>query len=153
MTGRSSSRAAGRHWTLPAIPALFVLAALTGACNQPAATSGPSSPTSGPSAALGTGVRGQVLAGPTCPVEQAGQSPCIRAVSGARIQALDSSNAVVATGISDAAGAYFLALKPGTYTIEPQPVEGLMGTARPVSVVVGAGPPARLDITYDTGIR
>jgi hypothetical protein len=100
-----------------------------------------------------TGVLVRVLAGPTCPVEQAGQSPCVRPVSGAVILARDASHSSVGSCTSDAAGTCFLALPPGAYSIEPQPVEGLLGTARPATVVVSGGPPAAADFTYDTGIR
>jgi len=51
----------------------------------------------------------------------------------------------------------FLAAVPAgdTYTVEAQPVEGLMGTPAPVDVVVpdGAGAWAVADLAYDTGIR
>jgi hypothetical protein len=94
--------------------AAFVLA-LAAACNPGASPS--SNPTVTPLVA--TGVRGVVLAGPTCPVERAGQSPCVRAVSGATILALDSARHEVGRANSDATGAYLLRLAPGTYRIAP----------------------------------
>ena len=106
-----------------------------------------------PSPISPTGIRGRVLAGPTCPVEQPGQSPCIRAVSGAVLLALDSGGREVARAISDATGAYFLGLPPGTYRVVPQPVAGLMGIAAPATAIVTNGPPLKLDFEYDTGIR
>jgi hypothetical protein len=124
------------------IAALLATALFVTACNQPAPTPLPT-----------TGVAGTVYASPTCPVEQPGQSPCIRSVAGAVIVALDSGGKEVARATSDAAGAYFLPLAPGTYTISPMPVEGLMGTAAEQSVTVTAGAPLRLEINYDTGIR
>ena len=60
---------------------------------------------------------------------------------------------MAARTVSDSKGYYFLPLAPGKYTIEPQPVAGVMGTAQPVTVQVTAGPPSELDFNYDTGIR
>lgn len=102
---------------------------------------------------ISTGVRGTLLAGPTCPVEQAGQSPCVRAVVGATILALDSAGHEVGRAVSDGAGAYFLALPPGSYKIVPQAVQGLMRVPAPAHVTVTTGPPVQLDLEYDTGIR
>ena len=94
-----------------------------------------------------------VLAGPTCPVEQAGQSPCVRPVSGATILALDSARHEVGRAVSDAAGDYFLRLTPGTYAIVPQAVEGLMRVAAETAVTVTDRAPVQLDLQSDTGIR
>ncbi len=128
--------------------AAFVLA-LAAACNPGA---GPS-PTPTVTPLLTTGVRGVVLAGPTCPVEQPGQSPCVRSVSGATILALDAAGYELGRAVSDTAGAYFLRLPPGTYEIAPQVVEGLMGVAAETTVTVPDGAPVQLDLRYDTGIR
>ena len=49
----------------------------------------------------------------------------------------------IATGVT---------LPPGSYTIEPQPVEGFMRVAGPIAVTVGGGV-VTLDVTMDTGIR
>jgi hypothetical protein len=54
---------------------------------------------------------------------------------------------------SDASGAYFLRLPPGTYEIVPQAVGGLMGVAAETTVTVPDGAPVQLDLQYDTGIR
>lgn len=135
---------------IPGILALaaFVLA-LAAACNPGA---GPSStPTVTP--LLTTGVRGVVLAGPTCPVEQAGQSPCVRSLSGATILALNSAGHELGRAVSDANGAYFMRLSPGTYRIAPQPLEGMMRAPAESTVTVPDGAPVRLDLQYDTGIR
>ena len=40
------------------------------------------------------------------------------------------------------------------YTLTPQPVNGLLGTAPPLKFTVSAtGSSVGLDVTYDTGIR
>ena len=50
-------------------------------------------------------------------------------------------------------GTFLATVAPGTYTVEPQPVTGLMGTAPPQEVTVGAGEPTPITVVYDTGIR
>lgn len=125
--------------------AMALILAFVSACTP---GSSPSAPVS-----VNTGIRGQVLAGPTCPVEMAGQSACVRAVSGAVIVAHDSAGHEAGRAVSDATGAYFLPLPAGTYEIVPQAVEGLMGIAPSSSVTVTAGAPVQLDLQYDTGIR
>lgn len=136
----------------PAVRAVLIgviAAVLTAACN-PSTAPTPGAPSPG---VMTTGVRGLITAGPTCPVERPGQSACVRAVQGATIVAFDAADREVARVLSDATGAYFLRLAPGTYRIVPQPVEGLLGTAGEETVVVGAGTPTHLDLQYDTGIR
>ena len=145
----SSSRMAGRRGVVTLIALAAFVVAVAAACNPGA---GPS-PGATDTPLFTTGVRGVVLAGPTCPVEQAGQSPCVRSVSGATILALDSSRHEVGRAISDADGAYLLRLPPGNYQIVPQPVQGLMGVAAKTSVTVPDGAPVQLDLQYDTGIR
>jgi len=105
-------------------------------------------------AATASGVGGQVTAGPTCPVERPGDSACdARTVKGAVLVLRDAGGAEVARFTTDASGLFRIALAPGSYTLEPQPVEGLMGTARPQQVTVEDGKLTTLAVTYDTGIR
>jgi Carboxypeptidase regulatory-like domain len=142
------------------LTALATLAIAAAACNP--ATGPTTSPSTAASAAASvasasastrTGVGGIVLAGPTCPVERVGASPCVRPVSGATILAEDQSGREVGRATTDATGAYFLPLAPGTYRIVPQPVGGLMGVAPAQNVTVTAGAPVELNLEYDTGIR
>ena len=102
-----------------------------------------------------TGVTGHAIAGPVCPVETVPPDPACapRAVAGARISAIDSSGDVVAETRTDEAGAFRLALGPGTYTIVADPVDGLMGAPAPTPVTIADGQTAALDLAYDTGIR
>ncbi len=46
-----------------------------------------------------------------------------------------------------------LALPPGDYLLEPQPVEGLMGAAAAAPFTVSSDAVTPLDVAYDTGIR
>jgi hypothetical protein len=103
-----------------------------------------------------TGVRGVVVAGPTCPVVTDPPDPDCedRAVAGAVLVILDADGGEVARATSSGDGTFALALAPGAYSIVPEPVEGLMGTASEVDVWVEMGePPGELVIAYDTGIR
>jgi Carboxypeptidase regulatory-like domain len=99
----------------------------------------------------GSGVRGTVLAGPQCPVEQVG-SPCPdQPVADALVRAT-RDGMVVASDRTDTDGRFTIALAPGTYRLTVETSVGI-GGARPVSVVVGSGEYAEADITVDTGIR
>lgn len=103
-----------------------------------------------------TGVTGQALAGPTCPVVQDPPDPACadRPVSGAVMVVLDASGNEVARATTDVQGNFTIALEPGSYTLVPQPSEGLLGTPGPIPFVVAADEGlASLTASYDTGIR
>jgi hypothetical protein len=100
-----------------------------------------------------SGVRGQALAGPTCPVARPNDPACDpRPVAGAVIVVLNPSGQEAARATTDADGRYSVALPSGSYTLEPQPVQGLMGTAAPAAATVGLDY-VTVDLMYDTGIR
>jgi hypothetical protein len=97
-----------------------------------------------------------VTAGPTCPVVTDPPDPSCadRPVDGAVLVVTTLDGVEVDRTTSDADGRFALSLPPGTYRLEPQPVEGLMGTAEPVEFTVEPGARALdLVIGYDTGIR
>ena len=100
-------------------------------------------------------VYGYAHSGPTCPVESTPPDPACddRAVPGAVIIVRDSGGAAVAEISTRTDGTFSVTLTPGTYTFVPQPVEGLMGTAAEVEVIVVDSPINGLDFSYDTGIR
>lgn len=103
-----------------------------------------------------TGVTGMAVAGPTCPVVHDPPDPACddRPVAGAEIAVLELGGGEVARVVTDASGRFGLELAPGAYRLEPQPVEGLMGTAASLDLRVGAGQPTvAVTLTYDTGIR
>jgi hypothetical protein len=102
---------------------------------------------------VGTGVRGHVVAGPTCPVEMPAQSACVVSVTGAVIVARDSAGHEVGRTTSDNSGDYRLRLPPGTYDIVPLPIQWFMGGAPETTVTVTPGAPVQLDLEYDTGLR
>lgn len=131
---------------LRAFAAWLVLGVGLVACSGPAATA---------TGAPNTGIRGTATAGPVCPVERIPPDPSCapRPVVGATILIRDGSGAQVAVAISSAAGAYFVALPPGQYVVDPQPVQGLMGTAPKQAATVAAGAITEIQLDYDTGIR
>jgi hypothetical protein len=102
-------------------------------------------------------IGGQALAGPTCPVEPASPLPgqCApRPVSGAVLVITDAAGQEVTRATTGSDGHWTASVPAGTSTITPQPSQGLLGTARPVSVTVAAGSvPTAIQIDYDTGIR
>jgi hypothetical protein len=102
-----------------------------------------------------TGLMITASAGLVCPAEQDPPDPACapRPVPGAVIVVRDAAGTEVARATLDAAGTAFVEVPAGGYVVEPQAVEGLMGTAPPASATVldGAGTPVAL--AYDTGIR
>lgn len=103
-----------------------------------------------------TGVRGTVIAGPTCPVVSDPPDPdCAdRPVAGAVLVIVDGTGGEVARVTSAEDGSFAVALAPGSYRVVPQPVDGLMGIAAEVEIRVEVGEPSgELVVAYDTGIR
>lgn len=99
------------------------------------------------------GIRGIASAGPVCPVVRPNDPNCAdRPVAGATVHVIDATGTEVATLETDATGSFTVTLPPGRYRIVPDPVDGMMGTAGPVEVTVGAGL-AFVQLAYDTGIR
>ena len=101
----------------------------------------------------GPGIRGIALAGPTCPVSRPNDPACAdRPVAGAKIHVLASDGSEVATVTTDGAGRFQVRLDAGAYRVVPDPVTGLMGTARSQDVTVTTGV-VDVQVSYDTGIR
>jgi hypothetical protein len=99
-------------------------------------------------------VTGTVLAGPTCPVERIPPDPkCAdRPVSGAEIIFVNDAGNSVGRALSDADGRLSISLPAGRYTLNPQPVHGLLGTA-PTQVILISSADVEVTLRYDTGIR
>ena len=115
---------------------------LVGACAGPAATAAPD-----------TGVKGTVTLGPTCPVEQAGQPPCVTPYVATLVIASAKDGKEVARVTSAADGTFQVALLPGDYVIVPQPGGDNYPTGQPVAAHVTAGAFTEVAVLYDTGIR
>jgi hypothetical protein len=131
---------------------IAALALVIGGCTG--RTDAPSPSPSGSTPAR-TGIAGTATAGPVCPVERVPPDPSCapRPVADAVMVIRDRSGAEIARGHTGTDGSFFIAVAPGVYQIEPQPVQGLMGTAGSQQVTVDAGDGATVDIVYDTGIR
>ena len=101
------------------------------------------------------GITGQVLAGPTCPVQQdpAAGACADQPVDGAVLLVFTLGDTEVARITTTANGQFQISLDPGWYRIQPQPVEGLLGTAASFEVEIRPGVTAEVTVTYDTGIR
>ncbi len=105
-------------------------------------------------AAPTSGIEGQVLLGPVCPVLREGE-PCpdqpyqatIVVWNAERTQKLDRF-------ITDEEGRFRVALAPGDYHIDPQPPDsGGPPTGIPQTVTVPQDRFAQITIEYDSGIR
>jgi len=131
------------------IVALLGVAAVSGCGTQPDGTGTPT--TIGP----GYAASGYVHAGPTCPVEEDPPDPDCgdRPVAGAVLLVRTATGVVIAEITTDNDGAFTVTLPPGSYTLVPQPVEGLMGRAAEQDFQVVDGPLTGIDVSYDTGIR
>jgi hypothetical protein len=110
-----------------------------------------------------TRVTGQLIAGPTCPVERPGENcPPPRKVQGtveidsAPASRSSPNGAPVKTVSSDSSGHFSAELPPGDYTLTarasgPEPPAGTM--SRSGSVRVESGVVSEVTLVFDTGIR
>ncbi len=106
----------------------------------------------------GPWIVGRAMAGPVCPVVRNPPDPACadRPVSGAVIAIRDGSGAAVARATTAADGSFRVAVPGGgSWTVEAQPVTGLMGTPAPFVTQVAGDPGAWVAVLvpYDTGIR
>ena len=108
-----------------------------------------------PPPTIGGGLRGTATAGPVCPVEKVPPDPACapRPIAGAVLVVRDATGREVGRATTAADGTFSIALEAGDYVLEPQPVQGLMGTAPPRPVTVVAAAATTTDVVYDTGIR
>jgi hypothetical protein len=101
--------------------------------------------------AMTSGLEGEVLIGPMCPVVQAG-TPCPDQPYEAPILIEDANGKEVTRFQSDAQGQFRVNLQPGTYTLVPESPDGFTH-APEQAVTVSANTYTRVMITYDSGIR
>src|SRR5881398_4081940 len=118
----------------------FALALTMAACGTPAAQPG-------------TGIRGTVQAGPTCPVERI-NSPCPPRPLAATVVVRDTSGAEVTRFHSGADGRFKVDLAPGSYSIVGLNIgTGFLPRPIPTSVTVTQGTYTSINVRYDSGIR
>lgn len=99
-----------------------------------------------------SGVRGQVVLGPSCPVELV-DSPCPPRPLSTDIRVTRSGEEVT-TVRSGSDGTFTVALPPGDYLLQPTGFEqGNYPFAKPLSVTVKPGEFTTVTLTVDTGIR
>ena len=125
-------------------PLAAVLALLMGAACQDKAEEFP--PTSG--------IQGQVLVGPTCPVERE-DLPCPDRPLSATVEVWNADHSRrITTFTTDAQGYFRVPLPPGEYYVEPQaPNAGGPPLPVPQTMTVRQNVYITLTIQYDSGIR
>jgi hypothetical protein len=98
-----------------------------------------------------SGVRGQALSGPQCPVEVQG-SPCPDLPYEGTVIATDTQSGDEFTVETDAQGHFELSLEPGMYEISIAS-ESSPPFAKPQTVTVEPGSFTEIVVSVDTGIR
>jgi hypothetical protein len=107
---------------------------------------------SGAGAGDGTsGIRGQALAGPRCPVETQA-SPCPPVPYEGTVIATDVESGEEFTVETDSEGRFALSLEPGTYEVSIVS-ETSPPFAKPQTVTVEPGSFTEITVSVDTGIR
>jgi hypothetical protein len=105
----------------------------------------------GRAAGTGTGIRGKVLIGPQCPVEQQG-SACPDKPFEGTVQVSTESGRPVDSVESEPDGSFEIGLDPGTYVLTVASLEGPT-FAKPITVAVQSGRMTAVTVLVDTGIR
>jgi len=102
-----------------------------------------------------SGIRGEATAGPTCPVERYPPDPqCRDRPYQATVKVRRKrTGEPVKTFTAHQDGTFKVRLRPGTYTLKPQPGKNGFPHARDQNVKVQAHTFAHVHIEYDTGIR
>lgn len=99
----------------------------------------------------GSGIEGQVLLGPMCPVVQQGQE-CPDQPYQATLTVTSRNGVQIAQFQSDAQGRFQVSLVPGEYILHPESPNGLP-FAGDQSFMVETGSYTQITVHYDSGIR
>ena len=75
------------------------------------------------------------------------------AVANAEVVLKSADGSELGRAASNGDGQVDLQVPPGAYYVEPQPVDGLLGTAPAFAFSVVAGETVDINVDYDTGIR
>jgi hypothetical protein len=119
--------------------------------NQPSPAPPTALPTLPPAPQGASGIQGQTLVGPTCPVARI-DSPCPDRPYQATIVVLNQSGTEVKRFDTNADGLFRVELPPGAYTLAPQS-PGRLPRAGKQTVQVTSDQFTSITITYDSGIR
>jgi hypothetical protein len=98
-----------------------------------------------------SGIQGQVLMGPMCPVAQQGQG-CPDQPYQATITVNSPNGGTILQFQTDGAGHFKIPLAPGEYILHPESPNGIPFAADQ-SIVVGASQYTQIVVNYDSGIR
>jgi hypothetical protein len=102
---------------------------------------------------LTSGVKGQALLGPTCPVVTV-ENPCPDEPYQASLTVLSLNGQQVTRFDTDAKGKFEVKLPPGDYILHPETTDGrLMPSAADVPFTVLPDQFTNLIVTFDSGIR
>ncbi|MBN2118300.1 MAG: carboxypeptidase regulatory-like domain-containing protein [Anaerolineales bacterium] len=99
----------------------------------------------------GSGIEGQVLIGPLCPVEQQGQE-CSDGPYQATLTVNSPNGIQIVQVKTDAQGHFRIPLVPGRYSLHPETPDGV-AVAGDQAFVVETGRYTQLTVHYDSGIR
>jgi hypothetical protein len=99
----------------------------------------------------GSGIEGQVLLGPICPVVQQGQE-CPDQPYPATLTVTDRNGILLTQFQTDEQGRFQVSLVPGEYILHPESPNGLP-FAGDQSFVVETGRYIQITVHYDSGIR
>ena len=103
------------------------------------------------SAPADSGIEGQVLIGPMCPVVQQGQEcPDQPYQAALTVNSLDGGK--IAQVQTDAQGRFKISLSPGEYILHPESPNGIPFAAEQI-FSVEAGKFTHITVNYDSGIR
>jgi hypothetical protein len=103
----------------------------------------------GATSARDSGIEGKATIGPTCPLEQIGQPPCVAPYRGPVV--VHRENHTVTTFQTGTDGRFKVNLVPGTYTLTSN--GAMPPTLSPVDVVVRAHAYTPVTLDFDSGIR
>jgi hypothetical protein len=99
----------------------------------------------------GSGIEGQVLIGPMCPVVQQGQE-CPDQPYQAALTVISRDGIQIAQFLTDEQGHFSIPLVPGEYSLHPESPNGIP-FAGDQSFLVETGRFTQLTVHYDSGIR
>ena len=106
-----------------------------------------------PESKVHSGVRGEVVSGPQCPVETI-EDPCPDLpVNGIVVSVSTADGSVTAETRTDSEGRFEVGVTPGEYAVQPVVKSGGVAFSKPVQVIVSDERFVEVTLQVDTGIR